>query len=130
MSGLGRRRRQFNAEGGRDVSRKVKLTTAQDLALRVRAEAMQVSVPRLLVESALAETAGETAKERADLLAALFGLQRELAAVGNNVNQIAHVANASGELRADLEATLAVLRGAVGEVRAAVASLSLDGDLQ
>lgn len=129
MSGLGSRRRQFNAEGGRDVTRKVKLTTAQDLALRVRADALQVSVPRLLVESALAESQGETAKERADLLKQLFGAQRELAAVGNNVNQIAHVANASGELRADLERTLADVRETTAMVREAISGLSLDGDL-
>lgn len=122
------RRRQFNAEGGRAVQRKVKLTVTQDLALRVRADSLQVSVPRLLVESALAESQGETAKERADLLTRLFGVQRELAAVGNNINQIAHFANATGELRADLVRTLADVRESTAMVREALAGLSLDGD--
>ena len=56
-------------------------------------------MPRLLVESALPGV--ETPAERRAWLAELFELRRLLATVANNVNQLARVANTSGELPGD-----------------------------
>ena len=55
-------------------------------------------MPRLLVESALSGV--ETPAERRAWIAELFELRRLLATVANNVNQLAKVANTSGELPA------------------------------
>jgi hypothetical protein len=55
-------------------------------------------VPHLLVESALSGV--ETPAERRAWIAGLFELRRLLATVANNVNQLAKVANTSGELPA------------------------------
>jgi Bacterial mobilisation protein (MobC) len=53
-----------------------------------------VSVPRLMVESALSGI--ETPTDRRRLVAELFETRRLLATVANNVNQLAHSANISG----------------------------------
>jgi hypothetical protein len=69
-----------------------------------------VTVPRLLVEAATAERAGETATDRRELLTELFGVHRALGAVGNNLNQLTRAANATGDLAVELEHTLAAVR--------------------
>lgn len=124
------RQRQANVDGGRSVRREVKLAPAELLALQVRADAQRVSVPRLLVESALADSAPETARERRELLAVLFRLERGLAATGNNINQIARAANTTAEVRSDLGSSLDELRRVVGDIDRAIASLSMTGEVR
>ena len=80
----------------RDVYQQVTLTPSEQRELRERAAGLRVSVPRLLVESALSGV--ETPAERQAWIAELFELRRLLATVANNVNQLAKVANTSGEL--------------------------------
>jgi hypothetical protein len=75
-----------------------------------------VTVPRLLVESALAP-AGETATQRQATLKRLFAMQRTLGGLGVNVNQIAHQANTDEQVPAGADA-------AIDEVRDALARLS------
>ncbi len=82
----------------RDVYQQVTLTESEQFRLRERAGVLGVSVPRLLVESALSGV--ETPGERRAWVAELFELRRLLATVANNVNQLAKVANTSGELPA------------------------------
>lgn len=122
------RKRQVNVPGGRMLRRVVKLSVAQDAALRVHAAVLGVSVPRLLVESTLSSFSGETLKERRDLLTALFTLQRGLAAVGNNINQIARAANATGDIAADLDASLVHLRSTVTRINECLESLAITED--
>src|SRR5699024_7681827 len=62
------RKRQANVAGGRPVRREVKLTDAEDAAIRFAASELSITVPRYLKESALAASRGETATERANLL--------------------------------------------------------------
>ena len=64
--------------------------------LRERAAELGVSVPRLLVESAL--SGGETSTDRRAMIAELFEVRGLLAPVANNGNQLAKVANTSGEV--------------------------------
>ena len=90
----------------------VTLTEEEQRELRERAGRLGVSVPRLLVESALSGV--ETPAERRAWLAELFELRRLLATVANNVNQLAKVANTSGELRAGER--LERMFGEVGEL--------------
>ena len=91
----GRVRRRREAEPRR-VSQQVLLTEEERDQLRERAGELGVSVPRLLVESALSGV--ETPAERRAWVAELFELRRLLATVANNVNQLAKVANIGGEL--------------------------------
>jgi hypothetical protein len=65
-----------------------------------------VSVPRLMVESALSGV--ETPTDRKQQIAELFEVRRLLATVANNVNQLARSANISGQVDAEqrLERTL------------------------
>ena len=74
----------------------VKLTPTEHEQLRERAAALGVSVPRLMVESALSGV--ETPAERRQMIADLFEARRLLATVANNVNQLAKLANTSGEV--------------------------------
>ena len=66
--------------------------------MRERAGELGVSVPRLMVEAALSGV--ETPAQRRAWIGELFELRRLLATVANNVNQLAKVANTSGELPA------------------------------
>jgi hypothetical protein len=88
------------------VIQKVKLTEAEREQLRARAAELGVSVPRLMVESALSGV--ETSTDRRAMIAELFEVRRLLATVANNVNQLARAANISGEVGAKrrLERTL------------------------
>ena len=100
---------------------KVKLTETERDELRARAGELGVSVPRLLVESALSGDSW-TPSERRLQLAELFEVRRLLATVANNVNQLARSANISGQVDAGrrLEETL----GEVDELLARVRELT------
>ncbi len=112
---VGRLRRRREAEPRR-ISQQVLLTEEEREQLRARAGELGVSVPRLLVESALSGV--ETPTERRAWIAGLFELRRLLATVANNVNQLAKVANTSGELP-----TGERLSGTVGDIDELLVSL-------
>ena len=91
----------------------LKLSEEERSALRAKAERLGVSVPRLLVESALADVMTRT--QRAGLVGELDVANRLLANLTANVNQLAHHANAGGnvpseELLADILGEIEVLR--------------------
>ena len=98
----------------------VKLTPEEREQLRERATQLGVSVPRLMVESALSGV--ETPAERRQMIADLFEARRLLATVANNANQLARLANTSGELGSQerLQSTL----GEVDEVIVALRALT------
>jgi Bacterial mobilisation protein (MobC) len=89
-------------DGGRRVYQQVTLSEDEQTRLRARAEELAVSVPRLLVESALGDGVGSAGGgvERRRTLDSLFEIERLLATVANNVNQLARYANTTGELPA------------------------------
>ena len=93
----GRTRRERQALP-REAEQKVRLSLEEKRRLRERAMELGVSVPRLMVEAALSGV--ETPAQRRAWIAELFELRRLLATVANNVNQLAKVANTSGELPA------------------------------
>jgi hypothetical protein len=101
----------------RAVIQKVKLTETEREELRARAGQLGVSVPRLLVESAL--EGRETPSDRRVLIVELFETRRLLATVANNVNQLAHAANISGQVGTArrLEETLVDVDELVGRLR-------------
>lgn len=113
---LGGRRRRENAPGGRPHAHKVRVTPEEEAALLARANRLGVSVPRLLVEAALND-AGASLEERAsdvefrhEVITELFGLKRALGASAININQIAKVANATGEVDESLAHAVGHLR--------------------
>lgn len=116
------RRRRANVAGGRQHRHVVKVTPEEELRLLVLAGEHDVSVPRLLVESALAQR-GETSVQRRAVIAELFATRRLLAAVSNNLNQVAKHANAGSEFPEDAAAALAAVRRIVPRLEAAVEGL-------
>jgi Bacterial mobilisation protein (MobC) len=102
------------------VYQQVTLTVAEREQLRARAAELGVSVPRLMVESALSGV--ETSTDRRRMIAELFEVRRLLATVANNVNQLARSANISGQVDAGrrLEETL----GEVDELLARMRELT------
>lgn len=118
-----RRRRRANVEGGRRYRHEVRLTAEEEERLVALAERHRVSVPRLLVESALSAR-GETPTERRNAVEVLFGLHRLLAGISNNVNQVARVANSAGEVPPQAPAVLAAVRRTAEKIDDAVDGLS------
>ena len=84
-----------------------------------------MTIPRLLVESALAAATSETPTERRDAIAELFRLHRLLAAISNNVNQMAKATNATGEVQAEMVETLRAVRRTAQRIDAAIDGLAL-----
>jgi hypothetical protein len=103
--------------GGRQHSHRVLVTPEEEARLAQLAEAQRVSVPRLLVESALSGS-GETPTQRREAMAELFAVRRLLAAVSNNVNQVARHANAGQEFPPDAAGVLVGVRRVVGRIDA------------
>jgi hypothetical protein len=118
------RRRRANAAVARSHSHQVKVTPEEEGQLLIRAGQLNVTIPRLLVESALSSTPGETASDRRQVIAELFAVHRLLAAVSNNVNQMAKVTNATGQVHAELRATLDAVRRVAERVDVAVDRLA------
>lgn len=122
------RKRQANVPGGRPVRLNLRLSEAEYAALKLSATELSVTVPRYLKEAALATSRGETLTERKALLQHLFELQRQLAAVGNNLNQLTRAFHADGTVGSDLARTLVAVRQSVATVNDTLESLALDGD--
>ena len=121
-------RRRRRVEGGRQHRHVVRVTPEEEARLLALALKYHVSVPKLLVDSALAGGAGAAATRslaRDEILIELFGAHRLLAGVANNVNQIAKATNATGQRQAETDATLAAVRRVAERIDAAVDELSL-----
>jgi len=119
------RRRQANEVGGRSHSHRVKVTSDEAAALAQRAEVLGVSVPRLMVEAALADPdRTATSAERQEAMVELFAVRRLLAAVSNNVNQLARQANSTGEVPGEAAATIAAARRLAGRIDGVIDGLS------
>lgn len=113
---MSERKRQANVTGGRQVRREVTLTPVQDGQLVVAAERANRTVPAFLVEAGLKAGGYQTETERRESIFALFQLREQLARIGNNVNQMAKLLNAEGEVDTDLRATLAAVREKISDV--------------
>lgn len=101
----------------------VKLTEEEQTRLAALAEEQEVTIQRLLVESALAGV-GETPARRRQAMVELFAIRRVLATNANNLNQIARLANISGDVPAGLDVVLLELRGLVGRIDGAIDGLA------
>ena len=121
----GGRRRRANADGGRHHFHKVRVTPEEEGRLAQLAAAQRVTIPRLLIESTFAQDAGTTVTERRDAQAELFRVHRLLAAISNNVNQIAKATNATGEVQSETVETMRAARRIAGQVSDAIDRLGL-----
>ena len=118
------RRRRANAPDGRPREHKVRVSAHEEALLQLLAEREQVTVPRLLVEAALAR-GGDTPTERRATLVELFGVRRQLAGLATNVNQIAHAVNTDGRMPIGSAAELAQIEDVVGKIDAAIEALAV-----
>ena len=114
------RRRRANVEGGRQHFHKVKVSPEEEALLLQLAEKQGVTIPRLLVESALSSEASETPTERKQAIAELFAIHTLLARVSNNVNQLARHANSGDEFPAEAAATLSYVKNLALRIREVV----------
>ena len=105
----GTKKRRENAPAGTKKRRDVWVTANEEAALIAKAARQNVTVPNLLLTSALSETS-ETPIERRAAMAELMAIHTLLARVSNNVNQIARHANAGDEFPQDAKAALAYVR--------------------
>ncbi|MFD1722434.1 MobC family plasmid mobilization relaxosome protein [Amnibacterium endophyticum] len=119
---FGRRRRANVPAGrpGRARRYEVSVTPEEDVQLQARAAVRDVTVPRLLFESAMASGV-EIAAERKQAIVMLFKLQRQMATVANNVNQLARYANTDGRFPAEAVAVVAEYRKLAKQIEASMA---------
>jgi hypothetical protein len=103
--------------------RKVVVTAPHEERVVELAAGQDVTVARLLVESALAG-ATETPSQRRRAMVELFAIRRLLANVANNVNQLARAANITGEQPGATHAALADVGRVVGRIDQAIDGLS------
>ncbi len=116
---MGRQRRQVRREGGRRKVVFVRVADDEHDRLAAKAGEVGLSIPRLLVESALAEGTVTGTERRAEMVE-LFEVRRLLATVANNVNQLARLANTAGEVPVGqrLETAVEDVKEIVGRLRA------------
>ena len=121
-------RRQIRRAGSRrEVVHKVKVTADQEARLTERAGQRNITVARLLVESALAGGA-DAAAARAHLAGEMFRVVRVLGKIGLNVNQLAKVANATGSVPPEAPAALAALERAANRLTELLADVDHQGE--
>ncbi|MBF4592069.1 plasmid mobilization relaxosome protein MobC [Curtobacterium sp. VKM Ac-1395] len=101
----------------------MKVTPQEDVQLAARAIARSVTVPRLMVESAM-NTHIETDTDRKEAIAELFAVRRLLANVANNVNQLARFANEEKAFPDDAKAIVQEYRVLVPRISAAIERLA------
>lgn len=112
------RRRRANVRGGRTHRHEVWASDEEEARLYALAQAQGVTIPRLLVERAVAPIGGATTTERREYVAQLYGLRRLLAANSNNLNQLTRAVNSGqpvGELESALLHTLAGIDRLIGQ---------------
>lgn len=125
---MSERKRQANVEGGRPARREVTLTPVEDGQLTVAAERAGRTVPAFLVEAGLKAGGYQTETERRESIFALFQLREQLARIGNNVNQMAKLLNAEGDVHTDLRTTLAEVREKITAVDEVVELFATERD--
>ena len=104
----------------------VRVSDRERAALTARAAELGVTIPRLMVEAALEGDGPEIRAERLKLARELNRTRAQVATVANNVNQLARVANTTGELpeASRLVQARADVAGLVAELRAVSRALT------
>lgn len=116
------KRRRANSPAGTKKRRGVWVTAEEDAALRARAARERVTVPNLLVSSALSESTDSPTERRA-IAAELMALHNLLARSSNNINQLARQANATGDFPAEAGQALKHIRSVAMRIDDAIDGL-------
>lgn len=126
---MAERKRQANQAGGRPVKKFLSLTEVEFAELSIAANREGKTLQRFVVEAGLARIRGVDPEQVRVTIHELFRLQVELSRIGNNVNQIARHANATGGevLREELHAELAALRETLRNLNVTLERVSLEG---
>ena len=120
------RKRASNVTGGRPFRHVVRVGEAEEAKLVVAAAQHRVTIPRLLVMSALERSDEITAADKRELLVELFRVNRLLGNMANNVNQIAKAVNSTGgEVPPQTDAVMSALRVMVQRVNVEIERFSL-----
>lgn len=118
------RRRQANVTHGRAIRHVVKVTPEEEAQLLGRAHEQQVSVPRLMVDAALAPEGGISMNERRQAAVEITEVRRLLASIANNANQVAKYANTEGAIPDWIDAVMEDYRALRPRLNAAVDDLA------
>lgn len=86
--------RQKNKPPGKRFVHQVKVTEQEEALLKAKADKLNVTIVRLLVDTALGKSAY---MQRKVVSTELFGIRRELQGLATNVNQMARLANSTQE---------------------------------
>lgn len=122
-----RRRRRANATSGARPHRVVIKHSDEELAMVQAMAAVQgISPPRLYVR-ALTTGDVEAAARLQRIRDELAATRRLLAAVSNNVNQLAAAANSTGVVGEDLAGTLAAVRRVTARIDGVVRAVEEEG---
>jgi hypothetical protein len=116
------RRRRVNTPAGSKKRRDVWVTVEEEAALVARAERERVTVPNLLISSALSDRTDSPTERRA-IAAELMSLHNLLARSSNNINQLARQSNATGEFPAEAREALKHIRTVAMRIDAAIDGL-------
>ena len=116
------RRRRENTPAGTKKRRDVWVTVEEEAALVARAEREKVTVPNLLITSALSEIPGDDYRTAA-AIAELMSLHNLLARSSNNINQLARQANATSEFPAEAHQALKHIRSVAMRIDDAIDGL-------
>lgn len=119
------RRRARNVSGGRPFKHEVKVSEAEEAQLLVLASRYGMSIPRVLVMSALDRSDEITAADKRELLTELFTIHRLLGNMANNINQIAKAVNSTGDLPAQTGAVFTALGSTLQRVRQEIERFSV-----
>lgn len=124
-----RRRRLPNVDGGRPFTHQVMASAEEEAAIQARAKVLGVTVPRLLLESALAapttdSVTGLPPADKLEICDRMYSLSVLVRQIGTNVNQIAKAANATGTVGDELDATAAAVRRTLERIDAAMLDVS------
>lgn len=103
---MAERRRRANVAGGRPHSWQVTASDDEAAALVVKAEQARKTVPALLFDAAMAEGRAESVVIGVEVRDELTAIRNMMRALGNNVNQLAKHANATGEFPAEAHAAI------------------------
>ncbi|GAA2130915.1 hypothetical protein GCM10009825_12220 [Arthrobacter humicola] len=116
------RRRRENSPAGTKKHRDLWVTAEEEAALVTRAEREKVTVPNLLISSALSEQSDSPTERRA-IAAELMSLHNLLARSSNNINQLARQANATSEFPVEAREALKHLRSVAMRIDDAIDGL-------
>jgi hypothetical protein len=116
------RRRRENTPAGSKKRRDLWVTVEEEAALVARAEREKVTVPNLLISSALTDYSDSPTERRA-IAAELMSLHNLLARSSNNINQIARQANATSEFPVEAREALKHIRSVAMRIDDAIDGL-------